>query len=340
MEAMKIAFFEAEGWEESALKAAFPNDELVLSKEKLSEANIPMRTDFDIVSIFVGSMATEKVLAAFPNLKFLTTRSVGFDHVDTKTAASRGIAVAYVPGYGDNTVAEFAFGLLLNLTRNIYHAIENVKMAGSFSFEGLRGVDIKGKTMGIVGTGRIGKEAIKIAKGFGMDVIAYDLFPDAAAATALGFSYMALGDLLAKADMVSIHCPLTDQTRHLLNRENMMKMKKGSYLVNTARGGIVETDGLVMALEAGIIRGAALDVIEEERETKDELDFLTHEHHIEDFRTVVENHMLMKMPNVLVTPHNAFNSQEALERILKTTIENIQSFEAGTPKNLVPQSGT
>jgi D-lactate dehydrogenase len=120
----------------------------------------------------------------------------------------------------------------------------------------------------------------------------------------------------------------------------MMKMKPGAYLVNTARGGIVETDGLVAALEAGIIRGAALDVIEEERETKDELDFLTHEHHIEDFRTVVENHMLMKMPNVLITPHNAFNSQEALERILATTIENIQSFVAGAPKNLVPQNNT
>ena len=333
---MKIVFFEAEGWEEPALRTAFPNDELVLSKEKLSEEKIPARTDFDVISVFVGSQVTDKVLAAFPNLKFLTTRSVGFDHVDTKAAAARGIAVAYVPGYGDNTVAEWAFGLLLNLTRNMYHAIEQVKMAGSFSFDGLRGVDIKGKTMGIVGTGRIGKEAIKIAKGFGMNVIAYDPFPDAATATTLGFSYATLDELLATADMISIHCPLTDATRHLLNRDNMMKMKPGVFLVNTARGGIVETDGLVAALEAGIIRGAALDVIEEERETKDELDFLTHEHHIEDFRTVVENHMLMKMPNVLITPHNAFNSQEALERILATTIENIQGFATGAPKNLVP----
>ena len=313
---MKIAFFEAEGWEEPALKVAFPNDELILSKEKLCEEKMPERKDFDAISIFVGSQVTETVLAQFSNLKFLTTRSVGFDHVDTKAAAARGIVVAYVPGYGDNTVAEYAFGLLLNLTRNLYHAIEQVKMAGSFSFDGLRGVDIKGKTMGIIGTGRIGKESIKIAKGFGMDVIAYDPFPDPAAAQQLGFTYLPLNELLAKADAVSIHCPLTDETRHLLNRENMMTMKRGAYLVNTARGGIVETDGLVAALEAGIIRGAALDVIEEERETKDELDFLTHEHHIEDFRTVVENHMLMKMPNVLITPHNAFNSQEALERIL------------------------
>ncbi len=333
---MKIAFFEAEGWEEDSLKAAFPNDELFLSKDKLCESKMPSQTDFDVISIFVGSQITDKVLAAFPNLKFLTTRSVGFDHVDAKAAAARNISVAYVPGYGDNTVAEFAFGLLLSLTRNLYHAIDNVKMEGSFSFDGLRGVDIKGKTMGIIGTGRIGKEAIKIAKGFGMEVVAYDPFPDAATASQLGFSYVTLDELLAKADAVSIHCPLTPQTTHLLNRANMMKMKRGTYLVNTARGGIVETDGLVAALEAGIIRGAALDVIEEERETKDELDFLTHEHHIEDFRTVVENHMLMKMPNVLITPHNAFNSQEALERILATTIENLKAFIVGTPKNLVP----
>ena len=335
---MKIAFFEVEGWEDAALRAAFPNDELSLMRERLSEEAIPSETDFDVISIFVGSQVTEKVLAAFPNLKFLTTRSVGFDHIDTKAAAARGVAVAYVPGYGDNTVAEYAFGLLIALTRNLYRAIDQVKDIGSFSFDGLRGVDLKGKTMGIIGTGRIGREAIKIAKGFGMDVIAYDAFPNAQAAQEFGFAYVSLDELLTRADAVSVHCPLTDETRHLLNRENLMKMKRGSFLVNTARGGIVETDGLVAALEAGVIRGAALDVLEEERETKDELDFLTHEHHIEDFRTVVENHMLMKMPNVLVTPHNAFNSQEALERILHTTIENIQGFAAGAPKNIIPQA--
>lgn len=333
---MKIGFFEAEGWEEEALKAAFPNEELVLLKERLSEDSLPERKDFDAISIFVGSQITDKVLAQFPNLKFLTTRSVGFDHIDTKAAAARGVTVAYVPGYGDNTVAEYAFGLLLALTRNLYRAIDRIKETEEFSFDGLRGVDIKGKTMGIIGTGRIGKESIKIAKGFGMEVIAYDPFPDNAAAQALGFTYVPLADLLARADAVSIHAPLTDSTHHLLNKANLMQMKRGAFLVNTARGGIVETDGLVAALEAGVLRGVALDVLEEEGEIKDELTFLTREHPMENFRTAVENHVLMKMPNVLITPHNAFNSQEALERILKTTIENIQGFTAGTPKNLVP----
>ena len=333
---MRIGFFEAEGWDEAKFKAAFPSDEVVWIKESLTEEVIPEGKDFDIVSVFVGSMVTDAVLAQFPNLKFLTTRSVGFDHVDVAAAKARGIAVAYVPGYGDNTVAEYAFGLLLSLTRNLYQAIERVKMAGSFSSEGLRGIDIKGKTIGIIGTGRIGREMISIAKGFGMNVIAYDLFPNTAAATELGFSYVPLSDLLATADIVSVHCPLTDETHHLLNRDNLMTMKRGSFFVNTARGGIVETDGLVAAIEAGVIRGAALDVIEEERETKDELDFLTHEHHIEDFRTVVENHMLMKMPNVLISPHNAANTQEALDRILAITIGNIQGFETGTSKNFVP----
>jgi D-lactate dehydrogenase len=333
---MKIAFFETEGWEEAGLKVAFPNDELVLLKERLTEDSLPERKDFDVISVFVGSQVTEKVLVQFPNLKFLTTRSVGFDHVDTKACQARGVTVAYVPGYGDNTVAEYAFGLLLALTRNLYRAIDRVKETEEFSFDGLRGVDIKGKTMGIVGTGRIGKEAIKIAKGFGMEVVAYDPFPDQAAAQTLGFAYVPLADLLARADVVSIHAPLTPETHHLLNRGNLMQMKRGAFLVNTARGGIVETDGLVAALEAGVLRGVALDVLEEEGEVKDELNFLAHEHPLEDFRIALEDHVLMKMPNVLITPHNAFNSQEALERILKTTIENIQSFAAGAPKNLVP----
>lgn len=333
---MKIGFFEIEGWEEAALKAAFPNDELTLMKERLVEDSMPAQKDFEAISIFVGSQVTEKMLAQFPSLKFVTTRSVGFDHIDVAACKARGITVAYVPGYGDNTVAEYAFGLLLALTRNLYSAIDRIKETETFSFDGLRGVDLKGKTMGIIGTGRIGKEAIKIAKGFGMDVIAYDPFLDTAAAQSLGFAYVSLDELLARADAVSVHAPLTDQTRHLLNGTNMMKMKRGAFLVNTARGGIVETDGLVAALKAGVLRGAALDVLEEEGEVKDELHFLAREESVANLKTALENHVLMKMPNVLVTPHNAFNSQEALQRILKTTIENIQGFAAGAPKNLVP----
>jgi D-lactate dehydrogenase len=223
------------------------------------------------------------------------------------------------------------------LTRKTYQAIDQIKESGSFLLDGLRGVDIKGKTLGVVGTGRIGKEMIKIAKGFGMEVVAYDPMPDDNFAAAAGFRYMSFENLLRTADIISFHCPCSEKTRHLINKESIGFIKKGAYLVNTARGPIIETDALVEALRSGILAGAGLDVLEEEGETKDELAFLTSAHPKEDdLRIMLENHILMKMPNVLITPHNAFNSQEALERILRTTLDNIRGFIAGKPVNLVP----
>jgi len=334
---MKLAFFELEGWEEKILKESFPGQELFLSKEKIDELNMPAPADYDAVSVFVDSRINVKTLVAFPNLKFLTTRSTGYDHINLDDCKAKNIQVAYVPGYGDNTVAEFAFGLILNLTRKIYQGIDQMKEAESFSLTGLRGVDLKGKTIGIVGTGRIGKEMIKIAKGFGMNVVAYDPYPDLKFAADMGFQYLSLEDLLKNSDIVSLHCPYNEKTHHLINKQNVSQIKKGAYLINTARGGIVETDVLVEALQSGILAGVGLDVLEEEGETKEELTFLTKAHpREEELKTMLENHILMKMPNVLITPHNAFNSQEALERILRTTIENINGFLNGKPVNLVP----
>jgi D-lactate dehydrogenase len=240
-----------------------------------------------------------------------------------------------VPGYGDATVAEYAFGLLLALTRKIYQAADQIKETGSFSLEGLRGMDLEGKTIGIIGTGRIGKHAIRIAQGFSMQVLAHDLFPDLGYAKEKGFSYVSLDELLKSSDVISLHAPLTEKTTHLINTENIGKIKKGAYLINTARGGLVDTDALTTALQHGILVGAALDVLEEEGETKDELLFAKGHPKAEELRIILENHALMQMPNVLVTPHNAFNTREALERILKTTIENIKNFESGSPQNIV-----
>jgi len=334
---MKIAFFELEGWEERILKESFPDQELYLSKEKLDEFNLPAQKDFEIISVFVDSRITDKVLENFPNLKFLTTRSTGYDHIDIEACRGRNIPVAYVPGYGDNTVAEFAFGLILNLTRKIYLSIDQLKEVGSFSLDGLRGIDLKGKTIGIVGTGRIGKEMIKIAKGFGMNVSAFDPFPNLEFAKTIGFEYVKFDELLKNSDIISIHTPYTKETHHLINKQNIGLIKKGAYLVNTARGGIIETEALVEALQNGILAGAAMDVLEEEGETKDELEFLTKARpKEEELRTMLQNHILMKMPNVLITPHNAFNSQEALERILETTLENIKGFSGNASANLVP----
>ncbi|KKU94311.1 MAG: D-isomer specific 2-hydroxyacid dehydrogenase NAD-binding protein [Candidatus Jorgensenbacteria bacterium GW2011_GWA1_48_13] len=333
---MRIAFFEIEEWEKPRVRGKFGED-VYLDEKKVDEDELSKENDFEIISIFVDSRITEKVLAHFPNLKFIATRSTGFDHIDLAACKKRNISVSYVPGYGDNTVAEFTFGLILNLTRKIYHGIDQIKETGSFSFEGLRGTDLKGKTIGIIGTGRIGKEALKIAKGFGMKVIASDPYPDEKFAKEENFEYVSLEKLLSSSDIITVHCPYNEKTRHLINKENIRLIKKGAYLINTARGGIVETDALAGALEEGILAGAGLDVLEEEGETKEEMEFLRRGKFKEDeLKTMLQNHMLMRMPNVLITPHNAFNSREALERILGTTLENIEGFLSGGPVNLVP----
>lgn len=333
---MRIGFFELEGWEEPIIRGTFSGHDLYLSKDKIDDGHLPERKDFEIISVFVDSRIMSKVLAAFPNLKLVTTRSTGHDHLDLGALKKRGVVAAYVPGYGNNTVAEFAFGLLLSLTRKIYQGIDQVKETGSFSSQGLRGVDLKGKTIGVIGAGRIGREMIKIAKGFEVNVVASDPFPNEKFAKEQGFKYLPFEELLAISDVITIHCPLSEETRHLLNSENMKFIKKGAYLVNTARGGIIETDALVSALKDGTLAGAALDVLEEENEIKDELEFLSRGRGNKDeLKTLLENHALMKMPNVLITPHNAFNSEEALQRILHTTIENIKSFIEGKPQNLI-----
>ncbi len=334
---MKIGFFELEGWEEKILRERFAGHELRFSNDKLSESTIPPQTDFEVISVFVNSEINAATLAAFPNLKYMTTRSTGYDHIDVKACAARGVKVGFVPGYGDHTVAEFAFGLILNLTRKQYRAIDQIKETDSFSLVGLRGIDLKGKTLGVLGTGRIGKEAIKIGNGFGMQVIAYDPFPNEEAAKTLHFSYSSLEGVLGNADVITIHCPLTEQTHHLINRDTIKLIKRGAYLVNTARGGIVETAALVDALMDGTLAGAGLDVLEEEGDVHDEMKLIgSREMREERLRVMLQNHSLMHMTNVLITPHNAFNTQEALERILSTTIDNVASFIAGAPKNLVP----
>lgn len=332
----KIAFFELEGWEEKSIKEAFSGEDVFLSKEKITELCLPNAHDFEIISIFVDSRIDTSVLDYFSNLKCIATRSTGYDHIDIAAAKARGVRVLSVPNYGNNTVAEFTFGIILNLTRKIYQSIHQIKETGSFSLAGLRGMDLKGKTIGIVGTGRIGKEVIKAARGFGMNVLACDPYPDIKFAEEFHITYATLDDVLGGADIISLHCPLDNGTRHLVNKDNIRKIKRGAYLINTARGPIVETEALVIALEDGTLAGAGLDVLEEEGETKDELTLLARGHpKEEDLKTVLRNHVLMKMPNVFVTPHTAFNSQEAMERILMTTFENIKSVIDGKPINIV-----
>lgn len=334
---MKIAFYEIEGWEEKIIKDNFLSDEVFISREKVGPLNLPNQNNFEVVSIFVNSKLDKQVLDSFPKVKLIATRSTGFDHVDLETCKARGVKVVFVPGYGDNTVAEFTFGLLLNLTRKIYESIGQMKETGSFSLVGMRGTDLKGKTIGIIGTGRIGKEVVKIATGFGLEIVAFDPKPDLDFASQNQIRYLGLEELLKNSDIVTIHCPYNQNTHYLINKKNINQIKRGAYLINTARGGIVETEALIEALSKGILAGAALDVLEEEGDTKDELNLLRDGHPREaELKTMLENHILMKMSNVLITPHNAFNSNEAMLRILSITLENIHGFIEGEEKNLVP----
>jgi len=324
---MKIGFFEIEDWEIDYLKNQLTSAELFFTKEKLNKDNLPQERNFDIISVFVGSNIDKEVINVFPNLKLIATRSTGFDHIDLKAAKEKNIPIAYVPGYGDNTVAEFAFGLILNLSRKIYTGFDQIRETGSFSLEGLRGFDLNNKTIGIIGTGRIGRYMVKIAKGFGMKVIAFDVKPDENFAKEMSFQYLSLDDVLVQSDIISLHVPYMKETHHLINSQNISKIKKGALLINTSRGAVVETESLIRGLNEKILGGVGLDVLEEEGAIQDEKTLILYgrpEEH--DLKTLIQNHVLIDMPNVIITPHNAFNTQEALQRILDTDLENIKSF--------------
>lgn len=336
---MKIGFFGAEGFDQDLVLKRLAGHEIVFSQEVINEQHLPHENDFEILSIFVDSQMGTEEIKHFPQLKFITTRSTGFDHIDAKAAKDAGVLVASVPGYGENTVAEFAFGLILSLARKIYPAVDRIKETSLFSPEGLRGFELKGKTLGIIGTGRIGKQVAEIASGLEMKLIATDPYPNKEFADKLEMEYVSLEELLSRSDVITIHAPYNDSTHHLINMENVKQIKKGALLVNTARGGIVETEALVMALKDGILSGAGLDVLEEEGEIKDELAFLASPHPQEQvLKNVLYDHILMDMPNVIITPHNAFNSNEALAEILNTTLNNIEAFVAGKPINLIPET--
>jgi D-lactate dehydrogenase len=290
----------------------------------------------DIISNFVSSPLPKEVIGQSPKLKLVATRSTGYDHIDLKACQGRGVLVSNVPTYGENTVAEFAFALLLALSRKMFPAIKQVKEQGLFATAELQGFDLQNKTLGVVGTGHIGTYVVKIAKGFGMNVIGYDPFPKQELAEQYQFTYASLEDLLKQSDVVTLHVPYMPATHHLINKDNIKLCKKGSVLINTARGGLVETAALVGALKTGQLAGAGLDVLEEEGFVKEEIEMLVSGHpNEEQIKTALADHELMYMDNVVITPHNAFNTQEAVKRILDTTVENIKAFAGGKPANLV-----
>ncbi len=342
---MKILFLHKEDWEkgyvENKLRAYLPADEAggleVGFAKSLNDISSEELGQVQILSVFVSHQCKEAEMNKLPSLKLIAARSTGFDYVDIPLARSRGIEVVYVPSYGENTVAEFAFALLLALSRKIPEAHSQVTETGSFVQGSLRGFDLSGKTIGVVGTGRIGLNAIQIAKGFDMNVLAYDPFPKQNADTDLGFRYVSFEELLSAADIITLHAPYNEHTKHMINIQSIYHIKRGAILINTARGGLVETSSLIKALEEGIIAGAGLDVLEEEGDMGDEAKLLDNPHpKIEELKNVLANNYLINHPRVIVTPHIAFNTNEAVQRILDTTIENILAFAKGEIKNRVP----
>jgi len=333
---MKTIYFYNEEWEQDYVKSRLPGQDIIFKEGYVGQYSDFRDEETEVLSIFVTSHLGKEEMDRFPKLKFVATRSTGFDHIDLVEAGRRGIKVSNVPSYGENTVAEQAFALLLCISRKIYDSYKQIEQDGKFSPEGLKGFDLKGKTIGIVGLGRIGVHTARIAKGFEMDILAYDKFPKEEVIKDYGVKYVTLDELLAQSDIISMHAPYMPETHHMISLANVGKIKKGAYLINTARGGLVETAALIRGLQDGNLAGAGLDVLEEENFMIDELSLLNNPHpDAESLKTILENHYLIDHPRVIITPHNAFNTQEAIERIIVTTVENMKGFVAGAIVNQV-----
>lgn len=337
MQKYQIAFLGCETWEKEYIQKNLHDKNIgkISFFPLLSNiSEIKKIKDFSIVSGFINSTFSEKHFSLLPNLKFLSTRSTGYDHIDLAAAKKYNIKVSNVPLYGTNTVAEHTFALLLTLSRKIYPSINRTKQS-NFSLENLRGFDLKDKIIGIVGTGSIGANVVRLAHGFQMKILLYDVYKNKSLIKNYQAKYVSLQQLLRQADIISLHVPYNKQTHHLINQKNIKLFKKGSYLLNTSRGGLVETKALIKALVSGQLAGVGLDVLEEEGLIKEEIQLLNRRTSREKLNTLLHDHILLKFDNVIVTPHNAFNSDEALRRILDTTMENIKSFTKGKPVNLV-----
>jgi D-lactate dehydrogenase len=331
----RIVFFEAEEWEQNYLKdGSLKGYEPRLYSDRLTADTAKLAEDAEIVSVFIYSELSKEVLDQLPNLRMIATRSTGYDHIDLEECKRRGIAVSNVPYYGENTVAEHAFGLILSLSRKIYKAVMRTSKL-DFSLGNLRGFDLKNKTIGVIGSGRIGLHVVRIAKGFGMNVLVYDTRQDSLLSEVLGFTYASLDEILSTSDVITLHVPLNKGTFHMINSENIRKIKKGAILINTARGAIVETEALITALDEGIISGAGLDVFEGEESVKEETSLLVHRLSDDKMREILLSYTLLHRDNVVITPHIAFYSDEALLRILQTTEENIAGFMQNSPLNVI-----
>ncbi len=319
---MKILFFEVNDYEKNRIQESLKeNNELVFYEVPLQEANFLENSDADAICVFVHSKVDANILNKFKNLKLIATRSTGLDHIDLDYCNKNHIEVKNVPLYGENTVAEHTFALILSLSRKIHKSYVR-SIHGDFSSEGLQGFDLQDKTLGIIGGGRIGLHVARMAKSFGMHVRVYDIKKDQFLAELINFKYVSLEELYCESDIISLHVPLNPYTKHMINDESLKLVKKGALLINTARGALVDTNSLLKALENGTLSGAGLDVIEGE-------EYLMEENLVNSpienaSKIIASSKKLLENENVVMTPHNAFNSIEAVNRIIDTTIENLK----------------
>lgn len=332
---MKIAFFETSVEDKAYLEKLQTEHEVVVFEEFLTSETAHLAKDCDVLSAFIYSKVDKAVLDAVPGVKLVATRSTGFDHIDIEACKERGVAVCNVPYYGENTVAEHTFALILALSRNVHKSYTRT-LRNDFSSDGLKGFDLNGKTLGVIGTGHIGMHVIRIAKGFGMHVVAYDIKKDTFLSEVLHYRHVSLDELLSVSDIITLHVPHNAKTQHIINEDSIQKMKPGVLIINTSRGELIDNDALIKALDKKVIAGAGLDVIEGEEFIREEKRLLNDASTTASIREdLMKNHLLLSQDNVVFTPHIAFYSQEALERILDTTFDNINAFAQGEIRNPV-----
>lgn len=324
---MKIYFYDTHNFEKEQFCKAnkeFCHD-FTFFEGKLSIKTAVLAKGYPCICAFVNDHLDAEVLTllASNGTKLIALRSAGFNHVDLKAAKKLGLEVVRVPEYSPYSVAEHAVALLLTLNRKLHKAYNRVR-EGNFSLEGLVGFDLQGKTVGVIGTGKIGKAFIRIMKGFGCHVIAFDSYPDMEFSQTVGFQYLPMSEVLERADVISLHVPLSPETKHMIGDKALERMKKGVIIINTSRGGLIDTKVLISALKSGHIGGAGLDVYEEE------------EHYFFNdlSNQVLEDDVLVRLmtfPNVILTSHQGFLTSEALSNIANTTLKNITQFENKVP---------
>jgi D-lactate dehydrogenase len=302
--------------------------------------------DVEVLSVFINVRVTAEFLAAHPRVRFIATRSTAVDHLDLEACRERKIAVANVADYGFTTIAEHTFALILALSRRLREVMLTPK-GGTFSYAATRGFDLAGKTLGIIGMGRIGQRVADLAHAFQMNVLAYDIEHPKGLERALNFKFVALEEVLRESHIISLHAPLSAETYHILNRETLAQCREGVIVVNTARGSLIDTQALREALDSGQVGGAGLDVLQDERVMRQSVsriiaadiiqhlrsDALAHDSRDADRVRELEELMLgdavLSRSNVVFTPHVAFNSVEAVQRVQEVTVENITAFSEG-----------